>query len=318
VLGRNECDITSLSAVTRCLEEHRPWAVVNAAGYTAVNAADSEPYECFCANTKGPAVLATACAREGNVPLVAFSSAFVFEGQAGARAPRPYVESAPVCPGSGVYARSKAAMEDLVSRALPKDALIIRSSALFDLATGNGRDFVTAALHQLAMGRTVYAAEDDYLTPAYLPDFADAVLDLLIDGARGIWHLGHPEPVSRSELVRRAAKAVGIDTANLRPVPSALLERGTKTPRPPIPSAAARNAGSGSGGNGIARWFVLASERTSPLLPPLEDALRRAAATAAGAAAVDEPESRATEQHAPEGYTAFARMRARPRVGTVL
>jgi dTDP-4-dehydrorhamnose reductase len=91
-------------------------------------------------------------------------------------------------------------------------ALIVRSSALF--GPWDTSNFLTRALRSLAQGNIVRAASDEYLTPAYLPDFAHRVLDLLIDGEGGIWHLGqgdisspwkHPNPVSRAEIIRRAA-----------------------------------------------------------------------------------------------------------------
>jgi dTDP-4-dehydrorhamnose reductase len=123
--GRADCDIADAEAVERALRRHRPWAVVNAAGYVSVAGAEAEEYECFRANVKGPAVLARACAQKG-LPLLLFSSAMVFDGD---KAPEPYIES-DSCRPMGVYARSKASMEQVVRREMPR-ALIVRSSALF-------------------------------------------------------------------------------------------------------------------------------------------------------------------------------------------
>jgi dTDP-4-dehydrorhamnose reductase len=247
--GRAEADIASPAAVERALEEHEPWAVVNAAGFANVWAAETEPYACRRANVVGPAVLARACAGHG-LPLLLFSSALVLDGEAAAREERPLVEGDPLCP-RGAYARTKAEMER-VARAEMPGALVIRTSALFG-PWGEG-DFLTRALVALADGQTVYAADDDFLTPAYLPDLAHRALDLFVDGAAGVWHLAHPEPVSRAGLIRRAARLAGIPDAGLRAVPSADL--------------GADAAASPS------RWAVLGTERLSaPLLPPLDAAL---------------------------------------------
>jgi dTDP-4-dehydrorhamnose reductase len=255
--GRADCDIADPDAVETALKRYRPWAVVNTAGYVNVDAAESEAFECFRANVKGPVVLARACAASG-LPLMLFSSAMVFDG---GKAPESYVESDPVRP-LGVYARSKAKMEQVVYHEMP-DALIVRSSALFGPRdTGN---FLTRALRSLAQGNIVRAASDEFLTPAYLPDFAQCVLDLLIQKEKGIWHLGqgdisaarsHPDPVSRAEIIRRAAGIAGLSGATrlLRAVPMAEIGFGA------APCCL--------------RWAALASERSAPLLPSLDTSLR--------------------------------------------
>jgi dTDP-4-dehydrorhamnose reductase len=257
-LSHDDCDIASPTDIERALDTHHPWAVLNAAGYVNVGLAESEPYACFRTNIKGAANLAVACARRA-LPLVAFSSALVLE--AGAEKALPLLESDPIRP-VGVYARSKAAMEEAVRHAHP-GALIVRSSALF--GPWDSRNFVTRALQGLSLGHTVYAAEDDYLTPAYLPEFAHVVLDLLIDGATGLWHLGHPEPISRADMIRRVAEYAGLDTRRLLSVPLAEIERGGAT---------------GAVTHGP-HWAVLGSERTAPLLKSLDPALRHYAHVAA-------------------------------------
>jgi dTDP-4-dehydrorhamnose reductase len=270
--GRKDCDIADPEAVERALKRHRPWAVVNAAGYVSVAGAEAEEFDCFRANVKGPAVLARACAVR-DLPLIVFSSAMVFDGS---KAPASYAERDAVRP-SGVYARSKAQMEKVVRREMP-GAMIVRSSALFGpWDTGN---FLTRALQSLAQGETVYAASDEYLTPAYLPDFANRVLDLLIDGESGIWHLGqgdttsawkHPEPVSRGEIIRRAAEMAGLDGTDrlLRAAPLAEMASGS------APCCL--------------RWAALASERSAPLLPSLDSSLRDYVEQGAGLWKVEMP-----------------------------
>lgn len=243
--GRSELDISRRNDVEEALDEHKPWAIVNAAGFTSVTAAEAEPLDCLRANTVGPAALAHACARRG-INLLQFSSALVFDGS---KAPEPYVESDERCP-SGAYARSKARMEEAVTSEKTGRTLIVRTSALF--GPWDERNFLMQALVALAMGHTVHAASDEFLTPAYLPDLAGRALDLLIDGAEGIWHLAHPEPVSRAEIIRRAAEMAGISTSGLRALPLAEM----------------------SGGLPWSAWAVLGSERmTTPLLPPLDSAL---------------------------------------------
>ena len=257
--GRADGNIADAQVVERLLDRHHPWAVVNAAGYVNVAAAEAEAFECFRSNVKGPALLARACAHR-RLSLMAFSSAMVFNGW---KTSAPHGESDETRP-VGVYARSKAQMEKMVLQEMP-GALIIRSSALF--GPWDTDNFLTHALRTLAQGRQVPAACDEYLTPAYLPDFADCVLDLLIDGETGIWHLGQGdmgpsrgrEPVSRREIIRRAAEMAEM---------AGFIERrdvGQLLCTVPFTEIEPR---------GLLYCSVLGSERSLPLLPPLDLALR--------------------------------------------
>jgi len=58
-------------------------------------------------------------------------------------------------------------------------------------------------------GQPWRAASDQRVSPTYVPDLVNVALDLLIDGADGIWHLANEGDVSWSELARKAASALG-------------------------------------------------------------------------------------------------------------
>ena len=250
VLTRDECDITSIPAIEDALRTHHPWAVLNAAGYVHADLAELERFECYRDNFHGPALLAAACAKHG-IPLTLFSSGMVFEGtDTTTSGSFPGFSEDDNTHPVGVYARSKVAQEEAVRRLLPS-SLIIRSSALF--GPWDGKNFLTRALQGLALGQPVYAASDDWLTPAYICDFVDQVLDLVLDAENGFWHLSHPERVSRAEIIQRAACLADIDTRNLYSIPKASLRNGSSLHRP--------------GGT------VLRSIRSTPLLPSLESAL---------------------------------------------
>lgn len=243
LLSRREVDVADPAGVRAALDGIRPWAVVNAAGYVRVDEGEVEPDRCFRENAEGAAVLAAECAARG-IPLVTFSSDLVFDGTKGA----PYVESDPVAP-LNVHGRSKAVAEARVMDAHPF-ALMVRIAALF--GPGDAHDFVTAALREMQAGRPFAAADDATVSPTYLPDLANASLDLLIDGERGIWHLATPGAVTWAELARRAAELAGVDARTLEPRPT--RDFGFVAPRP--------------------LYTALASERGWPL-PPLDDALGR-------------------------------------------
>ena len=243
LLARGELDIADADSVRAALDRYEPWAVVNAAGYVRVDAAESDGARCFRENAEGPAKLASECAARG-LGLVTFSSDLVFDGALG----RPYVETDAVAPLS-VYGRSKAESEARVLAAHPA-ALVVRASAFF--GPWDEHNFVLHALRALAAGRPFEAADDARVSPTYVPDLVNACLDLLIDGERGLWHLSNVGALTWFELARRAAEPAGLDASRLVARPT--RDFGLAAPRP--------------------LYSALASERGA-LLPPLEDALAR-------------------------------------------
>jgi dTDP-4-dehydrorhamnose reductase len=58
------------------------------------------------------------------------------------------------------------------------------------------------------------------VSPTYVPDLCHATLDLLIDGARGIWHLANPGRISWYDFARRVAEGSGYDPALVEATPA--------------------------------------------------------------------------------------------------
>lgn len=243
LLSRQDMDIAERSSVDAALDRWRPWALVNAAGFVRVDDAEVESDTCLRESSDGPATLASSCAERG-IALVTFSSDLVFDGTAA----RPYVESDLPRP-LNVYGMSKARAESQVLAAMP-DALVIRTSAFF--SPHDGYNFVTRTLRALQNDETVDAADDMTVSPTYVPDLVDEVLNLLLDGESGIWHLVNEGAITWYELACRVAKRAGLDTQRIIARSSAELGLGAARPR----------------------YSALASERAQ-LLPSLDDAIER-------------------------------------------
>lgn len=251
--SRAELALDSASSVHAALSLHRPWAVINAAGWVRVDEAEDEEEACRRANALGHATLAAACAARG-APCIGFSSDLVFDG----RARRAYVESDPTAPLSA-YGRSKAEAERL-ALALGEGQLLIRTAAFF--SPNDVHNFAVAAVGALARGERFLAAEDHVVSPTYVPHLVDAALDLLIDGASGVWHLSSGEAVTWAGFARRLAEACRLDPGGVEARPGEAF--GWRAPRP--------------------AFSALASER-GVLMPPLAAAIDRfAAAHGRGAA----------------------------------
>ena len=243
VTRRAELDLADGVSIARALDRHRPWALINAAGWVRVDEAESESDACFDANATGAVRLAEMCASRA-IHSTSFSSDLVF----GESAARDLVEAALPSPRS-VYGRSKAAME-LAIDALSGRHLIVRMAAFF--SPFDPHNFAAHLVAVVRRGGVFPAADDHIVTPTYLPDLCNAVLDLVIDGEAGLWHLSNGEAVSWAAFGRRIARACDLDEALVSPVAGRTLN--WIAPRP------ANSA--------------LASTRGAPL-PSLDDAIGR-------------------------------------------
>jgi dTDP-4-dehydrorhamnose reductase len=205
-LARSEMDIADPSSVSAAIGRHRPWAIVNAAGYVRVADAEREAERCHRENSDGAETVAAAAGRAG-VPVITFSSDLVFAG--GAK--ETYAEGDTPSP-AGVYAVSKADAERRVL-ALNAAALIIRTSAFF--GPWDRYNFVYHSLRALAAGERVSALAETRVSPTYVPHLVHATLDLLIDGETGIWHLANQGSVSWADFARLAAAHAGLDAGSV-------------------------------------------------------------------------------------------------------
>src|SRR5690606_4440758 len=135
-LGSGDLDISDASAVLREIEHVQPRLIINAAAYTAVDKAESEPGRAYAVNRDGPANLGRVAERLG-IPVLHISTDYVFAGDA----TQPYRESDPVGP-AGVYGASKLAGEQALAGACSRH-LILRTSWVFGV---HGNNFVKTML----------------------------------------------------------------------------------------------------------------------------------------------------------------------------
>ncbi|MDQ3139571.1 MAG: sugar nucleotide-binding protein, partial [Pseudomonadota bacterium] len=210
--SRDELDLGSARSVTRAIARHRPWAVINTAGFVRIADAERERRACLSANADGAGRLARACADVG-IQLLTFSSDLVFDGKRG----HAYVESDTPNPQT-VYGLSKAIAETQVAAA-DGQPLIVRTSAFF--GPWDRHNFATKVLAALSCGEPFLACRKTIVTPTYVPDLVHAALDLLIDGATGIWHVANHGALSWHEFARRIAVGAGYDSALVLPLDSA-------------------------------------------------------------------------------------------------
>lgn len=163
--GHDRLDITQREAVFAAVARECPDIVVNAAAYTAVDRAESEPEAAWAGNCTGPANLAAACCGAA-IPLIHISTDYVFDGSKAG----PYREDDPVKP-LGVYGKSKEAGERAVREALPRH-VILRTAWVY---SAHGHNFVKTML-RLGQERPVLRVVADQIgSPTSAADIAAAI-----------------------------------------------------------------------------------------------------------------------------------------------
>ena len=205
-LTRDQLDLLHPTQVELIINKYKPWAVINAAGFVNVDAAETDQDRCFQNNAMGPKILATYCKKLG-IKLVTFSSDLVFDGNK----TTGYVEDDTINP-LNIYGRSKAAAEQSVLEINP-EALVIRTSSFF--GPWDNYNFIYQTLKTLQQKASVTIAGNVYISPTYVPDLVDRTIDLMIDGECGIWHLTNDGTLTWYDLAKHVAERAGFQSSLL-------------------------------------------------------------------------------------------------------
>jgi dTDP-4-dehydrorhamnose reductase len=228
---RTQLDLTSADSIRQTVKSIQPDIIVNAGGFTIVDAAESDSELAMQLNGVAPGILAE-CAAETDALLIHYSTTFVFDGTKNT----PYTEEDIPNPVNA-YGRSKLAGERAVMAAGGK-SLILRASWVYSDRRTN---FVLAML-KLARSKPELKVVDDQIgAPTWARDYADATAALLakpdlLSEAPGIYHLSAQSYCSRLQWAQRviegAKKCSGIATgwAELLPTTTALYPH--PAPRP--------------------------------------------------------------------------------------
>jgi dTDP-4-dehydrorhamnose reductase len=229
-----QCDITDPAAAEAIVTSGD--VVINCAAYTEVDDAESNEARAYAVNAAAPAHIARACARAG-ARLIHISTDYVFNGDFGGAAPRPYEPSDEPAP-QGVYGRSKRAGEATVLAALP-EAVVVRTAWVY--TGGTGKDFV-AVMRKLAAGEGPIKVVDDQVgSPTYVADLAAALLQVVDDEVPGPFlHAANEGVVSRFGLARAVFEECGADPERVTPVSTAEFPR--PAPRPPYTALSSRQS----------------------------------------------------------------------------
>jgi dTDP-4-dehydrorhamnose reductase len=196
--------------------------VVNAAAYTAVDAAETDEDTAHRVNAAGPAVLATALARHGG-RLIHVSTDYVFAGDAR----RPYEVDDETGPKSA-YGRTKLAGEQAVRELMPDASFVVRTAWVYGATGGN---FVKTMARLERERDTVSVVDDQRGSPTWSADLAAGLIELAGSSApAGTYHCTNAGDTTWFGLTRAIFEELGADPARVLPTTTDAFPR--PAPRP--------------------------------------------------------------------------------------
>jgi dTDP-4-dehydrorhamnose reductase len=203
-LGRGRADLADAAACAAAIEGAEVDAVVNAAAYTAVDRAETEPELAHAVNGAAPGAMARACAGRG-VPFLHVSTDYVFDGTPG----RAWREDDPTGP-LGVYGASKLEGERAVLAAGGR-AAVLRTAWVFSAHGGN---FVKTMLRLGAERERLRVVDDQIGSPTPARAIAEALVTMAGAlaagrGEGGVFHFGGQPAVSWAGFARAIFETKG-------------------------------------------------------------------------------------------------------------
>lgn len=172
-----ELDITNIDKVMALTEQVKPYAVINCAAHTGVDACETQAELAYRINAIGPRNLSIAATRYG-AKMMQISTDYIFPGDA----KKPYIEFDAPGP-KGMYGATKLAGENFVKE-FSDNYFILRTAWLY----GDGKNFVKTMLRLSETNDTVRVVGDQYGTPTSARELAKAMDYLLLTDNYGTFH----------------------------------------------------------------------------------------------------------------------------------
>ncbi|MCX4350184.1 MAG: dTDP-4-dehydrorhamnose reductase [Lachnospiraceae bacterium] len=213
-----ELDITNIDMVMELVREVKPYAIINCAAHTGVDACEDEWDKAYKINTIGPRNLSIAASETG-AKMIHVSTDYVFNG----KADRPYTEFDKPDP-QGAYGVTKLAGENMV-RDFADRYFILRTAWLY----GDGKNFVKTMLRLSENNDKVRVVGDQVGSPTSAKELAAAIDQLIFTENYGIFHATCEGSCSWAQFAEEIFKMAGKKT-----VVEAITteEFGAKAPRP--------------------------------------------------------------------------------------
>jgi dTDP-4-dehydrorhamnose reductase len=199
-------ELTDPDVVFRVLADCDPDVIVHLAAISAIDVAQKDPVQTRAVNVQATRHLAE-WASSRSRRLVFASTDLVFDGTRSG-----YVETDQPSP-LGVYGQTKVEGERFV---LEAGGLVARLSLLYGPSRSQRKGYFDMTIAALAAGIPQTFFHDEFRTPLDYDSAARLLIRLAESPSSGIVHVAGPERMSRFDLMRRAAVALGIDPSLIR------------------------------------------------------------------------------------------------------
>lgn len=232
--SHSELDISDDTSIRRALLHYVPDIVINAAAYTNVDRAETEPQLALAVNSIGPGLLAAACELT-RIPVLHVSTDYVFNGES----QHPYSENDKIAP-LNTYGQSKAAGEQAIRLATGRH-IIIRTSWVF---SAQGKNFVKSIVQKASTNSTLSVVCDEWGNPTFATDVGGVLLFLSIhcitqisrgrEPDWGTYHFCNENSVSRyqfAEAIVQGAAERGLTKRDINSISSSGLKSAIRRPK---------------------------------------------------------------------------------------
>lgn len=213
-----ELDITNVDQVLKLAREVKPYAIINCAAHTAVDACETDLDNAYRINAIGPRNLSIA-ATETGAKMIHVSTDYVFDGMG----TRPYTEFDATNP-QGAYGKTKLAGENMVKDFADR-YFIFRTAWLY----GDGKNFVKTMLRLSETNEKVGVVNDQVGSPTSAKELAKVIAYMLDTDNYGLFHATCEGSCSWADFAREIFKVAGKSTV-VQNLTSA--EYAAKAPRP--------------------------------------------------------------------------------------
>ncbi|NCR20514.1 MAG: dTDP-4-dehydrorhamnose reductase [Microcystis aeruginosa L111-01] len=227
-ISREELDLTNSEKIGQLIREIHPDYLVNAAAYTAVDKAETEPELAYSINATAPKIMAES-AEKIQAKFLHISTDYVFDG----RKNTPYLETDLTNP-LGVYGQSKLRGEEEI-KTVNSQAIILRTAWVY--GSYGKSNFVKTMLRLGKEREELKVVVDQVGSPTWAKDIAAAITQLLInaDNPAGIYNFSNSGVASWFDLTKaifEEAKISGIPLKIQRVIPITTAEYPTPAARP--------------------------------------------------------------------------------------
>jgi dTDP-4-dehydrorhamnose reductase len=214
-------DLRNERSTEELIQAFQPQWIIHCAAATNVDWCDENPVDAYRMNAEMTRIVVRAARRVGS-GVVYISTDSVFDGE------RSYYSEVDAPSPINVYARSKLEGEKAVL-AESETSLVVRTN-IYGWNFLYKKSLAEWILENLMTGETFPAFRDMVFTPILVNDLSDAILDMIVRGATGVYHVAGSQSCSKLDFALRLANAFGLNETLVQP--ASISDSTLKAPRP--------------------------------------------------------------------------------------